>query len=462
MLKTLLTILAVSIPLAAQPKYVPVDLGTLGGNGTAPNNFGSRDQANGINNLGQVTGTSATAAGYPHAFRTAPNAAIQPATDDLGTLGGTNSSGSAINDAGQVAGTSQTGAAGPFGSIVSRAYRADPGQPMIDLGTLSFIGGVNGFNTSVGNGINNLGQVVGAATVPFVCVAVSHAFRTGANAAIVPLSDGLGTLIGGCRSSTAFGVNNLGMTVGYSATTVASGIPDHAFAVVGNGLMQDLGTLPGGIYSRASAVNDLGQIVGESGITPEAFPITKRAFLKTSVFSAMQDIGTLGGSTGFASDINNASLIVGASSTTNDAAIHGFLYNVNTNMMYDLNNLIPAGQGWELFSATGINEAGQIVGGGIHNGQYRAYRLDPADVAVGIVMSQIADPALGLSAAAQASLSVKLQAALDSMTAGNLTAAANQLNAFTNQVNALLNSGRISEANAAALIAAADAIVASL
>jgi probable HAF family extracellular repeat protein len=460
--RTLLAVLAVALPLAAQPKYVPVDLGTLGGNGTAPNNFGSRDQANGINNHGQVTGTSATAAGNPHAFRTGPNASINPATDDLGTLGGTNSTGSAINDAGQVTGTSQTGAAGPFNSIVSRAYRADPGQPMVDLGTLSVNGGANGFNTSVGNGINNTGQVVGAATVPFVCVAVSQAFRTGPGAAINPASDKLGTLINNCRSSTAFGVNNLGMTVGYSATTVLTGTPDHAFAFVGNGPMQDLGTLPGGNYSRASAVNDLGQIVGESGITPETFPIIKHAFLKTGVFAAMQDIGTLGGSFSFASAINNSSLVVGSSSTAGDAAIHGFLYNYNTNTMYDVNNLIPAGLGWELSSATGINDAGQIVGGGIHNGQYRAYRLDPADVAVGILKSQIAAPALGLGVGTQNSLDATLQGALDSMIANNPTAAANQLKAFTNQVNALLNSGRISADKAAGLVAAAEAIAAAL
>ena len=57
-------------------------------------------------------------------------------------------------------------------------------------------------------------------------------------------------------------------------------------------------------------------------------------------------------------------------------AFHGFLYTAG--VMYDLNNLIPAGSGWsELGLASALNDAGQIVGGGIHNGETHAFRLDP-------------------------------------------------------------------------------------
>ena len=43
----------------------------------------------------------------------------------------------------------------------------------------------------------------------------------------------------------------------------------------------------------------------------------------------------------------------------------------------DLNSLIPADSGWVLTSATGINDAGQIVGYGIDpSGRYAAYELD--------------------------------------------------------------------------------------
>ena len=42
----------------------------------------------------------------------------------------------------------------------------------------------------------------------------------------------------------------------------------------------------------------------------------------------------------------------------------------------DLNNL-AAGAGWILSSATGINNAGQIVGVGLRDGQIRAFLLNP-------------------------------------------------------------------------------------
>jgi probable HAF family extracellular repeat protein len=47
--------------------------------------------AYGINNLGQVVGTSQLAGDVrSHAFRTAPNRPIDPRGDDLGALSGSN------------------------------------------------------------------------------------------------------------------------------------------------------------------------------------------------------------------------------------------------------------------------------------------------------------------------------------------------------------------------------------
>ena len=45
--------------------------------------------------------------------------------------------------------------------------------------------------------------------------------------------------------------------------------------------------------------------------------------------------------------------------------------------MTDLNTEIPYSSGWELGWAFAINDAGQIVGQGIHNGQYDAFLLTP-------------------------------------------------------------------------------------
>jgi hypothetical protein len=43
---------------------------------------------------------------------------------------------------------------------------------------------------------------------------------------------------------------------------------------------------------------------------------------------------------------------------------------------YDLNTLIPSGSGWTLTAANAISNTGGIVGGGILNGQQRAFVLD--------------------------------------------------------------------------------------
>jgi hypothetical protein len=61
---------------------------------------------------------------------------------------------------------------------------------------------------------------------------------------------------------------------------------------------------------------------------------------------------------------------------------------------------------------------------------------------IGLVM----DPRLGLSNGAQTSLTAKLQAALSYQQAGDTADAIAVLNAFINQVNALVNSGRLSPA----------------
>ena len=45
--------------------------------------------------------------------------------------------------------------------------------------------------------------------------------------------------------------------------------------------------------------------------------------------------------------------------------------------MQDLNRLIPRGSGWTLGDARAINDKGQIVGDGQHDGKQRAFLLTP-------------------------------------------------------------------------------------
>jgi probable HAF family extracellular repeat protein len=84
-----------------------------------------------------------------HAFMWTQGTGMQ----DLGTLGGQNSSGLAINGKSQIAGFSDLSQ-----TVTHAALWTAPNQ-IQDLGTL-------GGNYAVAQGINDLGQVVGWSTLP--------------------------------------------------------------------------------------------------------------------------------------------------------------------------------------------------------------------------------------------------------------------------------------------------------
>jgi len=274
---------------------------------------------NGINNLGQVVGTSYFGAGKQGAFRTEPNSPIDPATDTIAGYGFSNS----INDSGQVAGT--LGGA-PF------AFRTAPNSqfnPATDL--LGSLGGSP--DLSIANGINNLGQVVGSAVVPSAGtnfgIAVFHAFRTAPNSPINPATDDLGTL---------------------------GGVPDYR-----------------GQASVANAINDKGQVVGNS-LTVNGETHAFRTAPNSPINPSTDDLGTLGGGYSIAKAINNKGRVVG-SADTDSGQRHAFVY--YKHHMLDLNNLIPADSNFILTSANGINKKGQIVGDGSINGETHAFLLTP-------------------------------------------------------------------------------------
>ena len=114
-----------------------------------------------------------------------------------------------------------------------------------------------------------------------------------------------------------------------------------------NGLyvFTDLGTL-GGISSRATGINNSGQVVGFSFISSNA---ANHATLWSE--STVTDLGTLGGSESYARAINNAGQIVGTAYTNNNAGLNATLWNGATT-----NILGVASQ------ASDINNMGQIAG----------------------------------------------------------------------------------------------------
>ncbi len=83
------------------------------------------------------------------------------------------------------------------------------------------------------------------------------------------------------------------------------------------------------------------------------------------------------------SDMNNALVAVGTLVVPADTPAHvapapyAFRFNCRTEDFVNLNTLLPASSGWTLDSAVGINEKGQIVGIGHHQGQKSAFVLTP-------------------------------------------------------------------------------------
>ncbi len=83
----------------------------------------------------------------------------------------------------------------------------------------------------------------------------------------------------------------------------------------------DLGVL-GGRLSVATAVNDLGQVVGYSEFSDRT--ARSHAFFWTAT-TGMRDLGTLAGNDSIASAINNAGQVAGCS-TTSSSLGHAFLW----------------------------------------------------------------------------------------------------------------------------------------
>ena len=91
----------------------------------------------------------------------------------------------------------------------------------------------------------------------------------------------------------------------------------------------------------------------------------------------MTDLGTLGGSWSRATAINAAGDVVGvAEGPGADHFDFAFLYRDGT--MYDLNAALPAdAKGVVLTVAYGINDAGQIIGGATVDNHSHAFLLSP-------------------------------------------------------------------------------------
>jgi probable HAF family extracellular repeat protein len=328
-----------SVPAVAA-QYDVIDLGTIGG---------SASVSLSINDRGQVVGGSTTVGDVAfHAFvgRLGKSGPVLQDLEPL--LGGTTSQAMAINANGDIAAA----------TVLDGRIRA----AVLYNGTAKQIGTLGGMS-SVARGLNNKGEVVGYSAVAGDDQAHAFVFSHG------DLLD-LGTL--GGTNSTANAINNRGDVVGSSETSTSD--VTQAFLYTGGGL-RGLGTL-GGKNSYAVAINNEGSVVGSANTANG----TTHAFLFAG--GKMTDLGTLGGNDSDAFGINEDAEIVGrAQFATDDSRTHAFF--LGRCQMIDLNSSIPSDSGWVLQEARAINEDGEIVGFGQHQGQTHSFLLVPREESKG-------------------------------------------------------------------------------
>ena len=334
--------------------YKLVDMGTFGGPESYINGFeySTFSSVQDLNNAGTLTGWADTSKPDPYGPNFCFNGGCHVShafqwengvKSDLGTLsGGLSSATSWISANGLIAGTSQNGETDPL----------DPGFPedqavlwrngsIINLGTLP-----EGNYESGAQSVNSHGQVAGWAL----------------NTISDPYSMALWSTL-------------------YNFYEPLYPYQTRAF-LWQDGSMQDLGTLGNGTDAFAMAINERGQVIGNSytNSTPNEVmtpcsngsPIPTQDPFLWEKDTGMIDLGTLGGTCGFSSWINNFGQVVGNSDLAGDLVQHAFLWTKSKGMR-DLGTL-----GGSNSEASMINDSGEVVGGSQLKGdaQYDAFLWD--------------------------------------------------------------------------------------
>jgi len=335
---------AAAAPAAAATTYTITDLGSLGGGVT-------RGLA--INASGQVTGDSVLSTlvqvpcppqkyGQPKKCFTHPDDAFvwsNGTMTDLGTLGGNFSRGVAINGSGEVVGYSAGKTNGPSGEFLWNGHSMKPLSDPAEV-----------------YGINDSGQIVGQCRNSMFLQSYACVVSSSGAINALPESDPnieclyINTIPPAIPAAVA--INNSGQVLG-NCFNSAGGLA----VVWTNDTPTELPTL-GGVASSGTAISGNGQVVGTSETSTGA----EDGFLWSN--GMMTDLGP-----NFSPAAVNASgVIVGGQ----------FVYSNGT--LQNLNNLIPAGSGYQIQNATGINDNGQIIANAddTATGQTHALLLNPS------------------------------------------------------------------------------------
>ena len=338
--------LALSAAASAQT-FMPIDLGVAPGYNVS--------DAFDVNIHQEVIGNVSLNGSNPEAFIWLPQAnyGLPAGMTVLGTLGmspGQFSFAGSINDCGQVVGTSST----PLQFL--RAFIWQNGV-MTDAGALT---GING--TSAAHDITNRGLVVGSSQNSLTPPIETHAFATffPCNQPLPPspLQWDMGTL--GGDSARALAVNELGNVVGQSRLTGT--FASNAFFASGpTAPLVDLGTLPGGSSSTAEDINDRQIVVGHTEIVNSPIGLIGSRVTAWRMIAGQWGAVDLGSFNNHlyneAYGVNNQGDIIGRSYT--NGVTEPFLWTAGT--FHNLNSLLVGGGGIVIEEALGLNENGDIA-----------------------------------------------------------------------------------------------------
>jgi probable HAF family extracellular repeat protein len=342
-----------TVAAQAPPQFVAIDIGTLGGPNTYFNTPGNTVTDNGtvLSSSDTLTPDPATCFGGPltqngYEWRNGVTTELAPLPRGANTLP------FSLSPSGITAGMSDNCQLDPLtGFPEVRAAIWQAGH-VTDLGTL-------GGNESTATFVNGRGQVAGQAAnaipdpFPFGAFGLPWATQSRAFLWQGGVMHDLGTLGGPDAAPTS--LNDRGEVAGISFTNFTpnptTGVPTQHPFLWQNGHMRDLGSL-GGTLGFATWMNNVGDVVGASFLAGDQ---TFHPFLWNG--STMVDLGTLGGPWGYANWISSSGDVTGSAAVTPDgSAHHAFLWKNGT-----MTDLVPV-EGAPCSNGIGINSRGQVVG----------------------------------------------------------------------------------------------------
>lgn len=274
--------------------------------------------------------------------------------------------GNGVNDLGVVVGTGTT-----------TSFGSSPLPLIWQEGVVSVLPMPGGATVGRANDINNDGVAVGS--VGSGSGEYGVIYSGGTAAAITTLTST------GCFIRTAFSLNDAGLVVGFGID------PGNAARNVGfvhdsvASVSYEIDPLPGHNGAIAYDVSNAGHVAGVSMLNQgSGLPLVWTAGGGSKAIDLPP-----GSSNGSARGVNNAGWVVG-----NSGGVYSVPWLYDGENTYTLQSLLPDGSGWDLStntsaSAMGISEDGIIVGTGVVGGLTHAYAMVP-DQAVAAMVQQFA------------------------------------------------------------------------